>query len=123
MATPGELNVVVRDCLPPFVSNLNRWPQEPTSGDQTTITARVRGEPTEVKLVTSLSGANRELEMLDDGLSNDGAAGDGVYGVDISAQAHNTVVTFKVEARSDFRSHSTGNITNISSISARMVMP
>ena len=100
VATPGELNVVARDCLPPFVSNLNRWPREPTSADSTTITARVRGEPTEVKLVTSLSGANRELEMFDDGVSNDGAAGDGVYGVDIPAQPHNTVVTFKVEARS-----------------------
>jgi len=101
IASPGEANVVSRDCLPPFVSNLNRWPQEPTSGDVTTLTARVRGEPTEVKLVTSLSGANRELEMLDDGLSNDGAAGDGVYGVDVPAQPHNTVVTFKVEARSE----------------------
>ena len=100
VATPGELNVVARDCLPPFVSNLNRWPREPTSADSTTITARVRGEPTEVKLETSLSGANRELEMFDDGVSNDGAAGDGVYGVDIPAQPHNTVVTFKVEARS-----------------------
>ena len=100
VATPGELNVVARDCLPPFVSNLNRWPREPTSADSTTITARVRGEPTEVKLVTSLSGANRELELFDDGVSNDGAAGDGVYGVDIPAQPHNTVVTFKVEARS-----------------------
>ena len=88
--------MVTRECLPPFASNLNRWPQEPTSADWTTLTARVRGEPTEVKLVTSLSGANRELEMFDDGVSNDGAAGDGVYGVDIPAQPHNTVVTFKL---------------------------
>ncbi|MFP6737506.1 MAG: lamin tail domain-containing protein [Planctomycetota bacterium] len=99
--SPGAANVVTRECLPPFASNLNRWPQEPTSADWTTLTARVRGEPTEVKLVTSLSGANREIEMLDDGTSNDGAAGDGVYGADVPPQAHNTVVTFKIQARNE----------------------
>ncbi len=96
--SPGRQNLIHRTVLPPFISNKGRFPEEPTSQDGTWITARVRGAATQVKLKANLSTGARDLIMLDDGLSNDGAAGDGIYGTEVPPQPHNTAVTFSIEA-------------------------
>ncbi|MCZ6794107.1 MAG: lamin tail domain-containing protein [Planctomycetota bacterium] len=100
VVTPGASNIVRRESLPPFISNISRFPREPDSTTPTWITARVRGGATQVKLMATLPGGEQELEMRDDGASNDGAAGDDVYGVEIPPQPHNTAVIFKIEATS-----------------------
>lgn len=99
--SPGEPNIVFRERVPPFVSHVKRFPEQPTSGDSTWISLRARGGANRVILNANLSDGPRELEMRDDGASRDGAAGDGTYGVEFPAQSHNTPVTFQIHVFSD----------------------
>ncbi len=98
--TAGRENNAAQETLPPFVSTVGRIPQEPLSIDWTAITARVRGAVTHVTLTADLAGGTEEFEMLDDGLSDNGVAGDGLYGVVLPPQPHNTAVTFRITAAS-----------------------
>ncbi|HLU46464.1 MAG TPA: lamin tail domain-containing protein, partial [Planctomycetota bacterium] len=103
VVTPGAENVAARSALPPFVSQIHRAPKEPTSSDEVTLSARVRGDPNQVILEISLPYTTEEpfeIEMLDDGLSGDGAAGDGIWAATVPPQPHNSVVTYRVIARS-----------------------
>ncbi len=100
--SPGTANARQPDHLPPFVDRLGRFPQEPKSTDAVWITARVRvSEPiSSVKLIYSIDAPGEETvaEMLDDGRHQDAFAGDGLYGVELPAQAHNTIVIFRIIA-------------------------
>ncbi len=100
VVSPGVANIVRLSAVPPFISGIQRSVREPGSGVPVTITAQVRGNPTQVRLTANLPGGAQVLTMRDDGLTGDGASGDGVYGVTIPGQVHNTVVTFKIEASS-----------------------
>jgi hypothetical protein len=100
VVTPGAANISLRNSLPPFVTRVGRLPQEPTSRDPVWITARVLGAATEVRLLVDLPGGRQELLLRDDGASNDGAAGDGTYGIRLPPQPHGTAVTFRILARS-----------------------
>ncbi len=95
--SPGRRNIAARAGIPPFVTAINRIPREPVANEPVTITARVEGAPTSVELSAFLPGGTQRLQMRDDGASEDGLAGDGVYGVSIPGQAHNTAVTFQIE--------------------------
>ena len=95
-SSPGEANLTALPQLPPFVSDLGRFPPEPLSSDWTTISAKIRGNPTEAVLIADLSSGTQEIPFFDDGLSNDGVAGDGIYGADIPPQPHDTAVTFRI---------------------------
>jgi hypothetical protein len=98
--TPGRDNLSRRAVIPPFISHVSRFPREPGSSDPVTVTARVRGGATGVKLVAALRSGTQEIPMRDDGLSGDGAAADGVYGAQVPPQPHDTAVTFRIEAAS-----------------------
>ncbi len=96
--SPGTSNFAERDVLPPFLSNVSHIPQEPFSTEAVTITARVRGNVTQVKLTANLRSGPQPFVLLDDGFSGDGLAGDGVFGADLPPQPHDTAVTFSIEA-------------------------
>ncbi|MEM7234904.1 MAG: CotH kinase family protein, partial [Planctomycetota bacterium] len=100
VVTPGEVNLVDREALPPHIGHIGRFPKEPRSDDWVWITAEVRGNPASVRIVPDILSGNEPIEMFDDGESNDGAAGDGVYGVAIPPQPHDTVVPYRIEASS-----------------------
>ena len=106
LATPGRENSVSSDRLPPFVESLQHLPDQPTSRDEVTVTARVTSA-SEIKSVEFgleiLRGDTRQtvdplLPMFDDGAHNDGAAGDGVYGAQVEAQRSQTLVHYWVRA-------------------------
>jgi hypothetical protein len=104
--SPGTPNSAARERLPPFVSRVTRFPQEPGAADPVTITARVRGEGP-MQGVTLFYRANDAKDltaalMTDDGLSGDGNAGDGTFGVRIPEHPHNTILTFKIEAADSY---------------------
>ncbi len=105
--SPGVANLARREAAPPLVTRIGRWPVEPTSADATAIYATVRGEPTQVVLRADLPGGVRQFTMRDDGASSDGLAGDGIYGVRIPAQRHDTAVTFTIIASSAAGSRTT----------------
>ena len=100
--SPGEENSRQPDHLPPYVEHLGRFPREPQSTDTVWITALARGPQPIASVKLNYSVDNEEqvtsLDMLDDGSHQDGSAGDGVYGVEIPAQVHNTIMIFKIVA-------------------------
>ena len=52
----------------------------------------------DIKVVTTSGNAPVSLTMLDDGIHNDGAAGDGVYAAQIPAQVVGTLVSYTITA-------------------------
>jgi len=98
VVTPGAQNTAERPVAPPLVTHLNRIPRDPFSSEGVTITARVGGNPTEVRLTANLPSGARTFAMLDDGLADDGLAGNEIFGVTLPPQAHNTAVTYRIEA-------------------------
>ena len=99
--SPGVANIAERSEVPPFISHVQRWPIEPTSSEPTWIYARVAGDDVDsVTLTADLSSGSQQFTMVDDGSSNDGEAGDGIYGVQLPAQPHDYAVTFKITAES-----------------------
>jgi hypothetical protein len=100
--TPGAPNSVEASRLPPFVTSLGRFPQEPKSADAITISAKVRteGSVSGVKVLYHVNGAAETLtaDMFDDGQHGDVLPGDRAYGGVIPAQPHNTIITFQVRA-------------------------
>jgi CotH protein/lamin tail-like protein/type IX secretion system substrate protein len=69
----------------PVISNIELTPSNPAPNSDVSITAEVAETQSAYLLYRfSQSDAFEKLEMLDDGNNNDGAAGDGVFGVTIS---------------------------------------
>ena len=109
--TPGAANAVVAQAdSAPLIRDVIHSPAVPDHTQQVYVTARITDE-----LVTGIgasvfyrtwgrnaatpdSAAFTQVPMADNGLRGDGAAGDGVYGAVIPAQALNTVVEFYVQA-------------------------
>jgi VCBS repeat-containing protein len=108
--SPGAANAsVARANSAPFITEVLHAPAVPTRTQQVTVTARITDElatgisasvyyRTWLPSGTTPATAYAEVLMRDNGLSGDGAAGDGVFGAVIPAQAINTVVEFYVRA-------------------------
>jgi CotH protein/lamin tail-like protein/parallel beta helix pectate lyase-like protein len=102
--TPGVANSVASDNIAPMILEAKHRPLIPRPQDPVTITARILDESTETLSVnlhyrvdtstyidhTTYPEYNpvsyEILPMLDDGLHQDGRAGDGVYGVTLSTE-------------------------------------
>ena len=108
--TPGAPNAAVAATeSAPLITEVLHSPAVPTRTQQVTVTARVTDEQT-IGVTASVfyrtwlpSGTTpatsfAEVAMADDGRFGDGAAGDGVFGAVLPAQAVNTVVEFYVRA-------------------------
>jgi hypothetical protein len=103
--TPGQANSVATANLAPLILQVNHLPAVPRSTNNITILARIVDEATSgltVRLwrrdVTAGLGNFVNVAMLDNGLSNDGSAGDGVFGVVLSPMANGTITEFYIEA-------------------------
>lgn len=83
----------------PEITNVND-PNDVGAGQDVTINATIAGSGiTSVDLKYKINfDADQTVAMADDGLHDDGAASDGVYGATIPGQAIKTLVRFKVEA-------------------------
>ena len=92
--TPGTFNGLSTTDLGPNISHVQRSPAPPalpTVNDSITVTARVAKAFSPVTNVVLnwrvMFGPTNQIQMLDDGLHGDGAAGDGIYGATIPAGA------------------------------------
>jgi len=87
--TPGERNSGAIPNPGPAIRNVTENPPQPTANEDLIIRAEVTGtfEPVAgVSLVYCINfGANTSVKMFDDGLHNDGAAGDNIYAAVIAA--------------------------------------
>jgi hypothetical protein len=104
LGTPGIANLTARPEPPPHIAGISRFPQEPRSSDRVSVTAGVRSAGsspvTLVELVYNVGPTQASLAMADDGLHGDGFAGDGVWGAEVPPFPHDSVVLFRINARS-----------------------
>ncbi len=104
--TPGAANSTATANLPPLVLEVTHFPAVPNSTSAVTILARVVDESSGTVTVrlwrrditSGALPAFTSVTMLDNGLSNDGAAGDGIYGGVLAPQVHGTIIEYYVEA-------------------------
>ncbi len=106
--TPGAVNSVAVANLPPMILDVTHFPAVPRSTNSVTILARLLDESATGLTVTlwhrdaTTLPAFTSVPMLDNGLSNDGTAGDGIYGVVLPPQASGKITEFYVEASDAF---------------------
>lgn len=96
--SPGEPNNVARTTVPPMISQLTRFPEEPMSSDSVLITCRAAGDPAAVVLNAWLDDSPQSFPMRDDGQGADLFAGDDIWSVELPPQPDQTQVTFQVTA-------------------------
>ena len=104
--TPGAPNSNASPDIAPLILDLAHFPPVPRSSETVTVTAQVLDESS-VGLSARLWYRNAtsgslpgfvSTIMRDDGSSNDGAPGDGVFGAVLPAMAAGTIIEFYVEA-------------------------
>ncbi len=101
--TPGRVNSVAASNIAPLIEQVQHQPALPRSDESVTITARLtddRSSPLTAQVHWRLGGTGdfSVIAMADDGQHDDGAAGDGLFGAILPAQADLTVVEFYVQA-------------------------
>ena len=101
--TPGMANSVEQSNVAPLILEVQHLPAIPRSIDDVLVMARLvdelaGGVTASVKWRVDGAPGFSSATMYDDGLHDDGGAGDGVYAAVIPAQAADTVVEFYVEA-------------------------
>ncbi len=99
--TPGAANAASNS--PPTVGDATRTPATPLASDTVWITlpASDDGAIAAVALWYNTGAGYLQTQMLDDGMHQDGIAGDGIYGAAIPAQPSSTIVSYYVTATDD----------------------
>ncbi len=94
--TPGETN----NNPPPVIDDLDQSPTWPTATYPVLVLATVIDDVSvaSVLLTYDAGSGSVTVPMYDDGLHNDGAAGDDVYGVELPGFAYNTTVEYYITA-------------------------
>ncbi len=103
--TPGLVNSVLTNNLPPMILDASHFPFVPNSTNTVLVTARIVDESPGGLSVTLFSRIDAVptnifagLAMTDDGLGGDAVAGDGLYTATLPAQPNNTVIEFYLRA-------------------------
>lgn len=103
--TPGEPNTVASTGIPPLARDIVHTPQKPRSEKAVTILATLSGDAAiesavaEVRIYDPPYASPDEtlsLALLDDGLQDNGIAGDGIYGTRLEPQPSQTLVRYRV---------------------------
>ena len=106
-ATPGVVNsnALSENEVAPFILDVGHSPLVPSSTDPVTIRARLNDTTSQGLSVNAFYRVSTldpvdftEVVMSDDGLHNDGAAGDGVFGVTLPAMDDQVIVEFYLSA-------------------------
>ncbi len=101
--TAKALNSVAATGLPPWITNVVHSTGAPSTPLQ--VTAQVLAA-TAVDLIYRIDfGTEVTVSMLDDGLHNDGAAGDSVYGASIPGQPIKTLIRYRLVATGPTGAH------------------
>ncbi len=104
LGTPGEVNTAAQSNQGPIISDVSHFPVVPAPGVAPWVNARV-SDADGVDTVTLRwhvgTGAYSSVTMRDDGASQDGEAGDGIWGGQIPAQSSNAKIGFYIQARDD----------------------
>ncbi len=93
--TPGALNTALP--LTGAISQLTVTPAAPTAADDVVISAAVDGAVAPMLSYKVAFETDVVVPMADDGLSGDGAAGDGVFAATVPAQADGELVRYRID--------------------------
>jgi hypothetical protein len=104
-ATPGVINSVDAEGLPAWVESATHTQDVQPAADLI-VNATVLAADTVDLFYTVGFGAEVQLSMLDDGLSDDGGVGDGVYGAAIPGQAAGTFIRYRIAISGTTGDHS-----------------
>ena len=101
--TPGAANSVASADIAPIIGNVDQTPIIPHSTQTVQVTAEIidelkTGITTKVYYRRDGTTTFTAVTLLDDGSHGDGAAGDGVYGGTLPAQANGTIIEYYFEA-------------------------
>lgn len=100
--SPGQENSVSAEGVAPLVSDLRHLVETPSSNEDVPVVVRVTSmvnvDTVGLEYALGNSTGFVALEMLDDGLSGDGSAGDGMFGATIPGQPSQTLVHYRVRA-------------------------
>ena len=98
--TPRESNAVNEG---PVITEVVREPMFPEFTDEVVITTNVSSSESGliVNLIYNLGDGEVTVEMFDDGSSNDGEAGDGIYGASIPPMEKGAYIMWYIEASDD----------------------
>lgn len=97
--TPGRVNSVRTEVLPPLITAFETLPRLPTPQQATRLAALVEGDGTLQVTGVHDSGAGPvEIPLQDNGQNGDEFAGDGVYTGSIPGAPRGTIVDFRVRA-------------------------
>jgi hypothetical protein len=102
LGTPGARNSVAVANLGPVISDVVHVPAVPAGGAATTVKARVSDADGVAQVLARYrvgTGAFQSATLFDDGLHDDGAAADGLYGGTVPGQTSGARVGFYIEAR------------------------
>ncbi len=95
--TPGAQNSVFGSPLPDPVRNVAHTPAVPTDTDAVVVTAEMDLGTSADLTYKVMFVSHVVVPMLDDGLSGDGGAGDGVYGATIPPQSDGELVRYRID--------------------------
>ncbi|MEM7261529.1 MAG: LamG-like jellyroll fold domain-containing protein [Planctomycetota bacterium] len=99
--SPGQANGPPTSSVPPLVLSAEHQPAFPTSDDSVRIEARVDGgDILAVELVYDQGDGEQTASMRDDGLGGDTQSGDGLYTATLPPAADQTIVRYRVAAKS-----------------------
>src|SRR6185436_10155779 len=100
-ATPGRVNSVNTDDIPPFVYPAFHQPETPVSTENVAIAAVVEDDVAVTEVIAHWNSGTGEktATMFDDGAHQDFAAGDGVWGAPIGKFSTGTIVRYWVTAK------------------------
>lgn len=86
--SPGESNLAASQNTAPFLDQVTHTPGPLSDTQNLVVTARVTPQGSAIQNVSLryrvMYGSEQTVQMFDNGLQGDGAAGDGVYGASIS---------------------------------------
>ena len=102
--TPGQQNGAFIADLPPDILSVERIPALPQPGEPVTIRAFVFDDGTVPFVGLTVAFGDSDLVtrlMADDGLSDDGAAGDGLWAITLEPAPAETLVRYSVVATDD----------------------
>ena len=99
--TPGARNTAYSEDIPPFIVDITRTPEVPTSSDLILVTARIDDTEGLASTVFSYQVNDeswQDVPISDGGDNGDAAAGDGVYSAFLPPAASQSIIRFKVLA-------------------------
>ena len=103
--TPGAANSVLDSNIGPLILAPSHFPPIPTSSESVRVSARIIDDQNDlawVRLHWRVDSASpppfTTATLFDDGQHGDGAAGDGLWGIVLPAQANDAVVEYYFEA-------------------------